>query len=210
MQMNPQNGEGGGPVDGPNEFAELQAAEDLHLAEDPRLAEMLRLRTQLLAERAGLVDRLEAASRSALPPRTLRFPATPAPARRSGRGARVAAALVAAAIGISLFVWPQAPQAPHAPHAPLAEEVAPGTLQGTPAGTRMLAGAVTESVGGLVGTPSEPVLVSLLADSDVVEARGSRADGLLDPIDLLRTRDASYRKLASEVQLIALASRGAP
>lgn len=207
MQMNPQNGEGGGPVDGPNEFAELQAAEDLHLAEDPRLAEMLRLRTQLLAERAGLVDRLEAASRSALPPRTLRFPATPAPARRSGRGARVAAALVAAAIGISLFVWPQAPQAPHAP---LGEELAQSTLQGTPAGTRMLAGAVTESVGGLVGTPSEPVLVSLLADSDVVEARGSRADGLLDPIDLLRTRDASYRKLASEVQLIALASRGAP
>lgn len=186
MQMNPQHSEGGGPVEGPNGDAERHAAQLADLAEGPELRDILRRRTQLLADRAGLVDRLEAASRGSLPPRTLRFPS-----QRTRSWGRVAAALVAAAIGIALFLWPQSQQQP-----PI-DGAAPELAQ-----------AVDVGAGVLVGTPSEPVLVSLLSDSDVVEVRSSALESVDDPIDLLRARDASYRKLASEVQLIALAAQG--
>lgn len=187
MQMNPQHSEGGGPVEGPNGDAERHAAQLADLAEGPELRDILRRRTQLLADRAGLVDRLEAASRGSLPPRTLRFPS-----QRTRSWGRVAAALVAAAIGIALFLWPQSQQQP-----PI-DGAAPELAQA----------AFTSGAGVLVGTPSEPVLVSLLSDSDVVEVRSSALESVDDPIDLLRARDASYRKLASEVQLIALAAQG--
>jgi len=186
MQMNPQHSEGGGPVEGPNGDAERHAAQLADLAEGPELRDILRRRTQLLADRAGLVDRLEAASRGSLPPRTLRFPS-----QRTRSWGRVAAGLVAAAIGVALFLWPQSQQQP-----PI-DGAAPELAQ-----------AVDVGAGVLVGTPSEPVLVSLLSDSDVVEVRSSALESVDDPIDLLRARDASYRKLASEVQLIALAAQG--
>ncbi|MBM4008506.1 MAG: hypothetical protein FJ285_02830 [Planctomycetes bacterium] len=186
MQMNPQHSEGGGPVEGPNGDAERHAVQLADLAEGPELRDILRRRTQLLADRAGLVDRLEAASRGSLSPGNLRFPS-----QRTRSWGRVAAALVAAAIGVALFLWPQSQQQPPIDGAPPA-----------------LAQAVDVGAGVLVETPSEPVLVSLLLDSDVVEVRSSALESVDDPIDLLRARDASYRKLVSEVQLIALAAQG--
>jgi hypothetical protein len=190
MQMNPENDEGGGPVAGRSADEDRRALQLADAAEGSELRDILRLRAQILANRPGLVDRLEAVSRGSLPPRTLRFPS-----ERTRTWGRVAAALVAAAIGVALFLWPQSQQQPVGRAAP------------------ELAHAIDGGVEVLVGAPSEPVLVSLLADSDVVDASASalasaRESGD-DPIDLLRARDASYRKIANEVQLIALAARGA-
>jgi hypothetical protein len=187
MQMNPPNSEGRGPVERPNGDAERRAAQLAELAEGPELRDILSKRARLLSDRPGLVDRLEAASRGSLEPRVLRFPS-----ERTRSWGRVVAALAAAAIGITLFVWPQSQQQPR------------------PAGK---ASELTEVVAGggsvSLGTPSEPILVSLLADSDVVDAvRVGARDGA-DPIALLRARDTSYRKISQEVAVIALATREA-
>jgi len=185
MQMNPPNSEGRGPVEGPNGDAERRAAQLAELAEGPELREILSKRAQLLAHRPGLVDRIEAASRDSLQPRVLRFPS-----ERTRSWGRVVAALVAAAIGITLFVWPQSQQQRSVGTAPELVEVAAG------------GGSLS------VGTPSEPILVSLLADSDVVDGVGVGARGSDDPIALLRARDTSYRKISQEVAVIALATKG--
>lgn len=186
MQMNLEHSEGDGPVEGRIADAQRRAEQLADLAEGVELQDILRRRTHILAQRPGLVDRLEAASRGSLPSSTLRFPS-----ERTRSWGRVAAALVAAAIGVALFLWPQSQPKP------------------TNGAASSLAQAVEGRRGVLVGTPSEPVLVSLLADSDVVDVSGRALEGGDDPIDLLRARDASYRKLANEVQLIALAAQGA-
>ncbi len=186
MQMNPAHGDGDGPVEGRVSDAQRRAEQLADVAEGVELQDILRRRAHILAERPGLVDRLEVATRGSLPLRTLRFPS-----ERTRSWGRVAAALVAAAIGVALFLWPQSRPTP-------TDGVASTLVQ-----------AVEGGRGVLVGTPSEPLLVSLLADSDVVDVSGRTLEGGDDPIDLLRARDASYRKLANEVQLIALAAQGA-
>lgn len=180
----PPDGAFGGPA-GPGD-ADRAAAE----AEGPELRDLLARRSRLLAHRPGLVGRIDAASRGALQPRSLRLPA----ARGRWTWSRSAVAALAASIALALLLWPQAPQlpTPSAPDSQPAVAVIPAAaLDGPP-------------------TDAEPMLVALISDSDLVADGTNLGPAGANSLDLLRARDASFRKLAGEVQLIALATRRTP